>query len=175
MFWTVCTPHPDIMDELTLSQWMKSIYRYSRGEKNLLSRSCLTAPTSYYSSSWAMKRNLSPALHVSPQTVLSCNKYSAYHITTIHEINTHKTVDGTEYISVIEGTAPPSSSKHLTLQTSPPACSGRRAGIVQYTADRAGRGWESQIFGRRRGVLSLLSLIYILSNEREKFRTFYNF
>ena len=34
--------------------------------------------------------------------------------------------------------------------------------VVQYTADRAGRGWVSLIFGRRWWVLSLLSLKYIL-------------
>ena len=37
--------------------------------------------------------------------------------------------------------------------------------VVQYTADRGGRGWESQKFGRQRGVLSLLSLLYILCDK----------
>ena len=57
-----------------------------------------------------------------------------------------------------------SSSKHLTLPTSPRSvCS-----IIYYTArlaEQAGRGWESQMFGRQRGggVLSLLLLIYMYS------------
>ena len=73
-------------------------------------------------------------------------------------------VDTKEYISVIEGTAPA-----ICLQIfdspnlSPPALSDRQVvQVVQYTADRAGRGWVSQIFVRRWQVVSLLSLIYIL-------------
>ena len=42
----------------------------------------------------------------------------------------------------------------------PPALSEGQ--VVQYTAERAGKGWGSHMFGRRRVVLSLLSLVYIL-------------
>ena len=67
-----------------------------------------------------------------------------------------------EYISVIEGTAPPSSSKHLTLPTSlRSVCSILHCALPARLTEQAERGWESQMFGRRMGVLSLLSLIYI--------------
>ena len=60
-----------------------------------------------------------------------------------------------------EGTAPPFVFQIFdSPNLSPPALSDGH--VVQYTADRAGRGWESQMFGRRKRVLSLLSLIYIL-------------
>ena len=74
------------------------------------------------------------------------------------------TVGTNEYISVIEGTAPA-----IVLQTfdslnlSPPALSDGQ--VVQYTADRARRGWLRQMFERRWGgwwVLYLIAMIYIL-------------
>ena len=66
-----------------------------------------------------------------------------------------------EYISVIEGTAPTIVLQRFdSPNLSQPALSDRQ--VVQYTADRAGRGWVSQIFVRPSRVLSLLSLIYIL-------------
>ena len=66
-----------------------------------------------------------------------------------------------EYILVIEGTAPAivlqrCDSPNLSL---PVLSDGQ---VVDYTADRVGRGWVSHIFVRRWPVLSLLSLIYIL-------------
>ena len=70
------------------------------------------------------------------------------------------TVGTNEYISVIEGTAPA-----IVLQTfdslnlSPPALSDGQ--VVQYTADRARRGWLRQMFARR-WVLYLIAMIYIL-------------
>ena len=64
-------------------------------------------------------------------------------------------------ISVIEGTAPPpASSKHLTLPTSPHSVSSIL--LSARLTEQAVRGWESQMFGLSRGVLSLLSLIYCI-------------
>ena len=51
---------------------------------------------------------------------------------------------------------------------SPPALSD---GQAQYTADRVGRGWVSQIFVRRWRVLSLLSLVYSLGHTFSRART----
>ena len=73
-----------------------------------------------------------------------------------------------ENISVIEGTLDTGqwTAPAMLLQRidspnlSPPALSDGQ--VVQYTADRVGRGWVSQIIVRQWRVLSLLSLIYIL-------------
>ena len=66
-----------------------------------------------------------------------------------------------EYILVIEGTAPTivlqrSDAPNLSL---PALADGQ---VVEYTADRARRGWVSHFFVRPWPVLSLLSLINII-------------
>ena len=77
-------------------------------------------------------------------------------------INAYLIGQSKEYISLVEGTA---TSHRLQLEglTQPlPACSVGSytdGQVVQYTADRAGRGWVSQIFVCR--VLSLLYHCYI--------------
>ena len=63
-----------------------------------------------------------------------------------------------EYILVIEGTAPATSYKAVTHPTSPCVLSDGQ--VVEFTADRVGKGWVSHIFVRP--AVPLLSLLYIL-------------
>ena len=63
-----------------------------------------------------------------------------------------------EYILVRERTAAPCVFKTFAHPTSPPARSVRQSGIVGEYWERLG----GQMFGSRRGVLSVLLLIYIL-------------
>ena len=71
-----------------------------------------------------------------------------------------------EYISVIEGTLgqyPPASSKHLPNQPlPPPALSDSQVVGVSIYCRQSRERLVGQMFGQRRGVLSVLLLIYIL-------------
>ena len=88
----------------------------------------------------------------------SCTGYTLYSSIVQY---VHCTVYTKEYISVIEVTAPPESSKHLPTQPlPPPALSDSQVVGVYCRQNRERLG--GQMFGRGRGVLSVLLLIYIL-------------
>ena len=90
------------------------------------------------------------------------NNYQPFWST--HLLPSSTTGEGTAhriYISVIEGTAPAIVlQRFYSLNLFPPALSDGQ--VMQYTADRVGRGWVSQILVRRWHVLSLLSVMYTL-------------
>ena len=60
-----------------------------------------------------------------------------------------------EYISVTEETAPPCVFRTFAHPTSPPTCSVRQSGIVGVYCRQSKKRLGGQMFGRRRGVLSV--------------------
>ena len=67
-----------------------------------------------------------------------------------------------EYISVIERTALPASSKHLPSQPLPPSPALSDSQVVGVYCRQSRERLGGQMFGRRSGVVSVLLLIYIL-------------
>ena len=64
---------------------------------------------------------------------------------------------------MIEGIASPCVFQAFAHPTSPPACAVRQSGSYRVYFKQSRERLSGQIFGRRRGVLSVLTLIYVYS------------